>query len=121
MSYNLYLPEGYLIGTPENREYTSTPQNLERAMLSGRILEGMATLCDTSLNLTVDLGCMRGIIPREECALTAEGEIVKDIAVITRVGKAVCFRVKRITRDETVSLSPFSRAERHSLTAWSTI
>ncbi|MBO5275182.1 MAG: 30S ribosomal protein S1 [Clostridia bacterium] len=100
MSYNLYLPEGYLIGTPENREYTSTPQNLERAMLSGRILEGMATLCDTSLNLTVDLGCMRGIIPREECALTAEGEIVKDIAVITRVGKAVCFRVKRITRDE---------------------
>lgn len=111
MSDNLYLPEGYLIGTPENREWLSTPQNLERAMVCGRILEGMATLCDPSLNLTVDLGCMKGIIPREECTLTAEGESVKDIAVITRVGKAVCFRVKRIAFHEDGAVAILSRRD----------
>ena len=88
-----YRPEGMLIGTPENREILSSESNLERAATTGKIIEGMAVMCDRSMTLQVDLGCMRGIIPREEAALTPDGAPPKDIAVITRVGKPVCFKV----------------------------
>ncbi len=93
-----YRPEGMLIATAENREYLASESNLERAMLNGKILEGMALMCDRNLTLTVDLGCMRGIIPREEAVWSADGSMPKDIAVITRVGKAVCFRVLGMER-----------------------
>jgi len=97
-----YLPEGYLFGSAENREYISTVSGLERAMASGRTVEGIAVLCDEELNLTVEL-CpgVRGIIPREEAVyVRGEEEEVKDIAIITRVGKAVCFKVTRLERGE---------------------
>lgn len=100
MSENHYLPEGSLIGTVENREALSSFASLERAMQQGKILEGVATLCDGSLNLIVDLGCMKGIIYKNEVSYTAEGETQKDIAIISRVGKAVAFRVIAIRQDE---------------------
>lgn len=88
---NKYLPEGSLIATHENREYTASMAGLERAMACGKILEGMAVMCDGELNLTVDLCGIKGVIPRAEAVLS-DGEC-KDIAVITRVGKPVCFKV----------------------------
>ena len=100
MSENHYLPEGALIATPENREALSSLASIERAMQQGKILEGIATLCDGSLNLIVDLGCMKGIIYKNEVSYTAEGEPQKDIAIISRVGKAVAFSVLAIRRDE---------------------
>ena len=64
---------------------------LEEAMENGVILEAMAVLCDCeTMELTVELcGGVRGIIPRRECCA---GD-AKDIAVITRVGKPVQFRI----------------------------
>ena len=94
-----YGPEGTRIGLSENREMLLSSAGLERAIASGRILEAMAVMCDGDMTLTVDLGCMRGIIRREEVAWCPEGESVRDIAVITRVGKAVCFRVLSIEKD----------------------
>lgn len=98
MNINTYKPEGYLLGSAENREFTASLSALERAAACGKILEGMAVLCDSDLTLTVDLGGIRGIIPRSEAALTADGEEVRDIAVITRVGRAVCFKVLSVER-----------------------
>ena len=91
---NRYLPEGNIIATHENREYITSLQGLERAMAQGKILEGMAVMCDGDLNISVDLCGIKGVIPKEE-VLYSEGE-AKDIAVITRVGKAVCFKVMGI-------------------------
>lgn len=91
-----YLPEGALLTTSQNRELCSSLDTLERAMASGRILEGVAKLCDTDFNLHVDfpqIPNLTGIIPRAECAYVRGGEELKDIAVLTRVGKAVCFKV----------------------------
>jgi small subunit ribosomal protein S1 len=96
-----YLPEGCLLTAPQNREFTSSIDGLERAMACGAILEGVAKLCDTSFNLHVDLPQIpgvTGIITRAECAYVKNGEQVKDIAVLTRVGKAVCFKVIGIER-----------------------
>lgn len=96
-----FLPEGMRLLTEENKDATSSRQALERAMAAQTILEGTATLCDASHTLTVELGCMRGIIRRGEAVLCPEGEGVRDIAVITRVGKRVSFVVTGFTRLET--------------------
>ena len=94
-----YYPEGELFRTESNREYISSLVGLERAKDEGVILEARAVLCDAGHNLHVDLGEVRGIIPYGEAVYNPSGEAVKDIAVITRVGKIVCFKVTDIEKD----------------------
>ena len=88
-----YKPEGYLIDTPRNIELTSSLAGLEYAQAQGIILEAVAMLCDGRYDLHINLGEIEGIIRRSEVAYSRDGSLVKDIAVITRVGKPVCFRV----------------------------
>ena len=69
MTDKSYLPEGGLFGTPQNTEYISSREMLERAMREGRILEALAVKCDcTEMTLTVDLGGMNGYIKRDSAA-----------------------------------------------------
>ncbi len=96
---NEYKPEGTLIKTHKNYEYVGSPEGLERALARGVILEGVAVLCDHSFNLHIDLGAkMRAIIPRDEVQYSEFGEPTKDIAILTRVGKPVCFKVMGFER-----------------------
>ena len=91
-----YLPEGMILATARNRELTSTLAGLQRAMETGAIIEGTVTLCDEALSLHVELpsACgVRGIIPRCEAVWNRDGEPPKDIAILTRVGKAVACKV----------------------------
>ncbi len=88
-----FQPEGMLLDTSQNKEYLSSVAGLERAWREGRILEAPALLCDARMRLHVDLGCMHGYIEREEAVWCREGEQIKDIAVLTRVGKPVCFKI----------------------------
>ncbi|MBR6726871.1 MAG: 30S ribosomal protein S1 [Clostridia bacterium] len=88
-----YRPEGALSATPENREALASTEGLERACRTGQILEAPAVLCDSRMRLHVELGCMRGIIEREEAVWCRPGEEIKDIAIITRVGKPVSFKI----------------------------
>lgn len=93
---NLYKPEGRLIGTSENREFLSSVQGLEKACAIGKILESIAVFCEDGefgKELHFNLGAMRGIMPQCEVEYSRSGEKAKDIAVITRVGKAVCFKI----------------------------
>ena len=99
MSNQKYYPEGFLSQNKENAEYLAAIPGVERAMKEGRICEANAVMCDPDLSVTVDLGCMKGVLPKEEVALTGPGECIKDIAVITRVGKPVCFKIMSIERD----------------------
>ena len=93
---NSYRPEGYLFGTRENREYVSSRAGLERAINEGKILEASVLLCDSKMRLHVDLYGIEGIIERSEAVYCRNGEQLKDIAIITRVGKPVCFKVMAI-------------------------
>ncbi len=90
---NTYSPEGLLIKSSLNRDYISSLSGLERAMNEGRILEGIATLCDSSMRLHIDLYGIRGIIDKRDALFCRRGEDIKDIALITRVGKPTCFKV----------------------------
>ena len=106
-----YFPEGQLLTTARNRELTSSVAGLERALETGEIIEGTVTLCDEQFTLHVEFPALngaRGIIPREEAVWSRDGEPPKDIAILTRVGKAVACKVTGLEEAEgglTVHLS----------------
>ncbi len=95
---NYYQPEGKRIGTAENQEYISSEEGLLKAAASGKILEGIAVLCDSNINLKVDLGICDAVIPAGETLYVPNNGEIKDIAVLTRVGKPVCFKVISVGR-----------------------
>ena len=95
-----FYPEGWLIDTVENRNALSSLSNLTDAYREGRILEARATVCDGNHNLIVDLGCIKGIISREEGAIGIKEGTVRDIAVISRVNRPVCFIITGFQKGE---------------------
>jgi len=95
-----YYPEGILINTVENTKAIRSVAELEKAMQQEMILEARAILCDNEFNLIFDLGEVRGVMPKCEVAVCEAGEEIRDIAVITRVGKACSFVVERIEYGE---------------------
>ncbi len=100
MSDNYYLPEGMLLNTLENKDYLSCLKQVERAMQQGKILESRSLLCDNDFNLVFDIAGYKAIIPREEVMWTEDGSPCRDIAIITRVGKPVSFKVVGIEYDK---------------------
>lgn len=95
-----YLPEGYLFTTTENRSCIASFYSLSECMSAGKVLEAPCVICNSRHDLIVDLGCMRGIIPREEGAIGIVEGTTKDIALISRVNKPVSFIVTDFRRDE---------------------
>ena len=95
-----YYPEGFLLNTSENRNTLSSHVQLSDACKDARIIEARAIVCDNQHNMIVDLKCMKGLIPREEGAVGIKEGTVRDIALISRVNKPVCFVIKDFIRDE---------------------
>lgn len=97
-----YYPEGTLIGSPENTAAMKSIFALQDSLLQGRILEARTVVCDNEHNLIVELpcpNCPKGIIPRTEGALGIEDGSTKDIALITKVNKPVCFKILRLIKN----------------------
>ncbi len=89
-----FLPEGQRLFTAENRAHTASLTALGECMRTGEILEGCAVVCDAARNLTVEMpGGIRGVIPREEGARGIAAGETKEAAILSRVGKPVCFVV----------------------------
>ena len=95
-----YYPEGILFESRHNKKCMESINNLRDCLLTEKILEAKATLCDREHNLYVDLGVMNGIIPREECAMGISDGSVRDIAIISRVNKPVAFKIIDFMDDE---------------------
>ncbi|MGN1346315.1 MAG: S1 RNA-binding domain-containing protein [Eubacteriales bacterium] len=93
-----YLPEGSLRGAGMLRNRAA----VEEAIRRGTTVEAMCVLCDcTTMQLTVELpDGIRGILPRSEAGWSADGGEIKDIAIITRVGKPVQFKITDLYEDE---------------------
>lgn len=98
---NEYLPEGELIRQEANLLHTGNISAIEECIKKGTIVEAVCILCDSSHNLIVDLGFIKGVVPRTEGAVGIESGATRDIALISRVNKPVCFKITGITRDET--------------------
>lgn len=95
-----FYPEGWLIDTIGNRLSMQSPATLAQASHDEKILEARALVCDGEHNLVVDLGCMKGIISREDGAIGIKEGIVRDIAVISRVNRPVCFIITGFKKDK---------------------
>lgn len=106
-----YRPEGCLFKTAENQKYISTTDGLAEAMEKGIILEARVSVCDSEHNLIVDLPCAEGIIPREQGAIGISEGKTRDIALISRVNKVVCFKVVNINADNGKITAELSRAD----------
>ena len=110
MNTQMYKPEGFFVGQ-DGRETFYSQNALEKAAASGKILEAQVLLCDSDFSLHVDLGSMKGKIPRSEAVYQPSGEEVKDIAVITRVGKTVSFKVLGFSVENGETVAILSRKE----------
>ncbi len=95
-----FKPEGHLIHTRENQDACHSLVALQEAMKQEKILEARATVCTVDHDLLVDLGFCQGLIPRLEGAIGMEDGSTRDIALISRVNKPVCFQVTAIRQDE---------------------
>lgn len=95
-----FYPEGYLMDTPENAAALQSPAALAEAVREEKILEARAVMCDSSHDLIVELPGMKGVIPREEGAIGIREGTVRDIAILSRVNRPVCFVVQELTGDQ---------------------
>ena len=95
-----YLPEGMGL-----RRGGFTMEQLRKARTEGAILQAPVVSCSESHDLLVDLGCCVGKIAREETALGIAEGTTREIAVLSRVGKPVSFRVLELPCGEPAVLS----------------
>lgn len=86
-----YLPEGHKkrLITEKLSEAAIKKYIHERTVLEAQVIKS-----DSAHNLYIDLGECTGFMPREETVLGIKEGNIKDIAVISRVNKTVCFVIK---------------------------
>ena len=85
-------------------------QQLRQAMESGRILENRARAFDAQKQLRFRFADCEGVMPYEECADGIREGTVRPIAVLTRVGRQVCFVVTGFTEGPSGPVALLSRA-----------
>ena len=78
-----------------------TAAELRAAMASREILQSTARAFDTQRQLRFELGGVKAVMPFVQCADGAENGTVRDIAVLTRVGRPTCFVIESLDTDET--------------------
>lgn len=116
-----FYPEGILIDKAENAKFFKSLTMLNEAFYEEKILEARAVVCDANHNLIVDMGCIKGIIPREEGALGIKEGTVRDIAVISRVNRPVSFIITDFVRQDngtTVAMLSRSKAQQRCMSRY---
>ena len=77
-----FYPEGQ---NPQLTRTFDTLEDVKIAMMNGSVIESRVLMCDSEHNLHVDLGIIRGVIPREEGAIGIDDGTTRDIALISKV------------------------------------
>lgn len=106
-----FLPEGKLLNTTKNRYFLQSAQSMTEAMQQGVTLEGHAVMCTGEHDLVVELPFGKGIIPRAEGAIGITEGVTRDIALLSRVNKAVCFKVLSVDETESGTVCILSRRQ----------
>lgn len=89
----LFLPEGL------RPPIAYTLSDLKDAAVSGEILEGTVQRCDTSHTLHLSLNGIAAKMPCQEVTAPWISGANRDIAVLSRVGKRICFTVSDVHAD----------------------
>lgn len=96
---SVFYPEGVLFEASENKQYLKSIEKLSDAVSANITLEARAIVCDSDHNLIVDLECIKGIIPKNDGAIGISSGETRDIALISKVGKPVCFKIRGFTKN----------------------
>lgn len=94
-----YLPESGIINSAANKAALQNISSLQEAYRNGSLLEARALVCNAAHDLLLDLNGTRAVIPRIEGAIGIESGETRDIAIISRVNKPVCFRITGFEHD----------------------
>ncbi len=86
-------------------------EQLRAAMLTGQILEGRARAFDAQKQLRFTFSGCEGVMPYEECADGIAQGTVRQIAILTRVGRPVCFVVTGFTAGPNGPVALLSRTK----------
>lgn len=86
-----YKPEG--TNQTLFQSFKSSPSAVYSLIDDNKIYEAPVLKCDANLDLWLDFKGIKCIMPRDEVNYLYPGEKPKDIAVICRVGKSVCFKI----------------------------
>lgn len=89
-----YTPEG----KGRDARHLSEAQ-LAEAFADGSILESTALAYDRERQLVFELAGRPARMPHDECAAGAAEGAVRDVALLTRVGRPTCFRVTALPED----------------------
>lgn len=89
-----YYPEGMF--PAQLQAQFMTREQLKNAYINGTTLQAIAGSATTNHDLIVSLGLVKGFIPREETAIGIASGQVRDIAILSRVGKPICFKITSI-------------------------
>ena len=102
MSDQKYLPEGWSnLEAERNLGEFQKVSELKKAKEKNQTLEGLVVMADADYNLHVDLGGVKGLVPREEVSAVVGGDgLPLPVASITKVNKVVQFKVKDIIEKE---------------------
>ena len=77
-----------------------TREELDHCIATAEVLQSTALAFDTNRRLRFELCGCRAYMPFEECLDVPQGETIKDIAVLTRVGRPTCFVILGGEREE---------------------
>ena len=113
-----FLPEGQNTTVLDWDAFLAQPERLRTAIEKEEIFEARAVSCDAEHNLCVALGSHLAVMPRDECAIGIRDGSVKEIAVISRVNKPVCFQIVSYSVNEYGEISPIlsrTRVQRRAL------
>ena len=97
---NEFLPEGMKQTFSASRLNLTGISAIKDAINQETVFESRVLLCDKEHAMHIDLGIMKGIIPRNEGAIGIEDGSIRDIALISRVGKSVCFVITALKKNE---------------------
>ena len=91
-----YYPKGGLYLSNENQRILRSQSLLEEAYEKKLILEAYAVMCDAEHNMYVDIPNAKAVIPREMGAIGISDGSTRDIALLSKVNKPICFIIDSI-------------------------
>lgn len=98
--YSRFLPEGRNLAAGELQAACSSKAALFNARDRGTILEGRVLLCNSDHDLVVRLGPYTGRVPRNDTAIGIAEGTTREIAILSRVGKPICFTIESVEGEE---------------------
>lgn len=76
-----------------------TPKQLEEAFYTGELLQATALAFDHAQRLRLTLAGKPAYMDYADCADGLDSGLVRDIAILTRVGRPVCFVITQLPQD----------------------